>query len=240
MTAVLLHGFWGQPRDWSEVLQRLPLQQAVIAPDLYEDPALSPDTKLMDWPKRFWQWVDHHIGEQQIIIVGYSMGSRLAMHAIAYAPERVARALLVSGQVQVPGESHAERLAWEQDWAEKFQNEDWQSLQASWQEQSVFAASKPQERRESDALRSALGASLINWSPRNHLVDWKKVREFSPKIEWAFGALDQNYRPVANSLQELPVQGQITIIPNVGHRVIHESPEVIGDWIQGRNLRSEV
>jgi hypothetical protein len=51
-------------------------------------------------------------------------------------------------------------------------------------------------------------------------------------VEWAFGALDQKYVEFAKTLQALPVQGQITVIPNAGHRLTTDASDFIADWIQ--------
>ncbi len=234
MTTVLLHGFWGQPSDWNRVLQVMDLGRTVLTPDLYFDEPITPQTPLSEWPKRFWQWIDHEVGDAPITLIGYSLGARLALNACLHAPTRVHRALLLSGQVLLPESAHAARLQWESEYAERFLHEDWTTLSESWQEQSVFAGTSFLQRREDPALRRLLGLSLVNWSPRLHPFGWSDVKQLPSSVHWAFGALDQNYRSVVNTLQELPVQGQIAIIPNVGHRVIQDAAEWIGEWIENK------
>ena len=55
-------------------------------------------------------------------------------------------------------------------------------------------------------------------------------------MEWAFGALDQKYLKVVKSLQELPVQGQISIIPQAGHRLLVEAADFVSQWIEKGSL----
>ncbi len=59
---VLLHGFWGQPQDWNEVLKRVGLGVNVICPDLYEDGPLGPKHDLNTWTKNFHSWLAHEAG----------------------------------------------------------------------------------------------------------------------------------------------------------------------------------
>lgn len=229
---ILLHGFWGQPKDWNPVITQLPLGERVWAPDLYEPGPLSPDKDLKTWTDNFLAQVRSE-AEGPVQIVGYSMGARLALNAIARSPETFSRALLLSGAPFLPQEAAAERAAWEKDWAARFMKEDWAALEQAWQEQPVFSASATSERRHSHLLREMLGLSLTRWSPRHHGFDEETLKQLPSSVEWAFGALDQKYVNLAKTLQELPVQGQITIIPNAGHRLTADAADFIRAWIVG-------
>lgn len=231
MTTILLHGFWGQPKDWNAVLERLPLGAQVLIPDLYEAGPMDPSVSLKEWTTRFWRWVDTQVGSEKVNLVGYSMGARLAVNAAVQLPERISRALFVSGNPLLPQEYWSERELWENDFRSAFLNKDWDELERTWQEQPVFQASPAVVRRKTPELREMLGLSLTNWSPRSHPFGAAELKRLPATMEWAFGALDQNYLSVAKTLQELPVKGQISLIPQVGHRVITEAPGFICDWL---------
>ncbi len=240
MTTILLHGFWGQPKDWNLVLAQLPLGKSVLAPDLYEPGLLAPTTLLADWAGEFWKWVEAEVGQDPVTVVGYSMGARLALNAVLNSPSRIERALLISGNpVLAEGECDY-RLGWEEGFAKKFLHEDWPHLKLAWQEQSVFANTQPVDRRQTPQMREVLGLSLLNWSPRLHPFGWEELKSLPATIEWAFGALDHNYQLAAKSLQELPVKGQISLVPGVGHRVIQEAPHFVADWISCTNTKGKV
>lgn len=236
MITLLLHGFWGQPGDWNAVLQRLPISQPVLTPDLYDDGPLGPARPLNEWTDGFWSWVDENVGTQPVQIVGYSMGGRLALNALMRRPERVSRALLLSANPVIPAEAHAEREAWEVLWRERFRAADWKELESAWQEQPVFNSTQASVRRQSRGLRELLGLSLTNWSPRLHPFGWKEVENLGSRVDWAFGALDQKYVSIAKTLRELPVKGQINVIANAGHRLPGDAPDFIGSWIQSGRL----
>jgi 2-succinyl-6-hydroxy-2,4-cyclohexadiene-1-carboxylate synthase len=231
---VLLHGFWGRPQDWNEVLRGLPLNVEVHAPDLYEDPVLSPGIELKDWVKHFVNWCESRGAGAPVDLVGYSMGGRLALQALLQHPRLFRRALILSANPEIPRQEHKDREAWENQWAEKFQTQPWIELESAWQEQSVFTGSRGVARRRKDELREKLAQSLINWSPRRHLAGLEEVKALSPAVEWAFGALDQKYVEVAKTLASLPVQGQINIIPNAGHRLFTDAADFIVRWIENR------
>lgn len=228
---VLLHGFWGQPQDWNSVLGKISLGQEVLVPDLYEDGPLSPKHDLTAWTKNFLSWLDHHAGREPLRIVGYSMGARLALNAIIANPGRFAGALLMSGAAFIGKEDLQARAVWEELWRERFESQPWRELETAWQEQSVFTHSDTSARRHSEKLREVLPLSLTNWSVTKHPFDKEHVRRLGPSVQWAFGALDQKYLEMAKTLQDLPVQGQITIIPNSGHRLISDASDFVAKWI---------
>jgi 2-succinyl-6-hydroxy-2,4-cyclohexadiene-1-carboxylate synthase len=228
---ILLHGFWGQPADWNPVIARLPLGAKILAPDLYLDPALGPVSPLEDWVRAFWASIDREIGARPVDLVGYSMGGRLALNALMAEPGRTRRVLLLSTQPALPAAALNEREAWEEDWRHRFETAGWAELERAWEELPVFAGSNPAIRRKTRELRGLLGLSLVNWSPRRHPFTMADLRGLPAACEWAFGALDQKYVEVAKSLQELPVRGQITLLPQAGHRLPSDSAAFIGDWI---------
>lgn len=227
---VLLHGFWGQPSDWNPVIQRLPLGQQVWAPDLYEPGELSPDKDIETWTTNFVNQIREN-AEAPVQLIGYSMGARLAMNALIKSPDTFKNALLLSGAPHLhPGQSPEQRQAWEKHWALRFLKDEWAQLESDWQDQPVFEKTKSAQRRHSQTMREMLGLSLLNWSPRHHTFGTDEVKALPPTVEWAFGALDQKYVKLAKTLQELPVRGQITIIPNAGHRLTSDAVEFICDW----------
>jgi hypothetical protein len=124
------------------------------------------------------------------------------------------------------------RAVWEELWKERFESQPWAELEQAWQDQSVFGADEAVPRRHDEDLRQALALSLTNWSVTKHPFGKDHVRRLGPAVEWAFGALDQKYLETAKTLQELPVQGQIHIIPNAGHRLITEAAEFAAGWIE--------
>lgn len=231
---VLLHGFWGGPGDWKSVVENLPLFAPVLTPDLYENGKLSPSHELGGhWEENFTHFLDLEAGEEPVDVVGYSMGGRLALNAFLFKPERFRRILLLSTNPCLLDEhEHSAREQWEMGWAEKFRSSDLQSLESEWQRQEVFLADKQKTRRHDGGLGEKLAKSLTNWSIRRHRVTWASLKELPAKVSWAYGALDQKYQKTAKSLQELPVQGQITVVPDAGHRLVFEASDFISDWIQ--------
>jgi 2-succinyl-6-hydroxy-2,4-cyclohexadiene-1-carboxylate synthase len=230
MTTYLLHGFWGQPSDWQQVLTRLPLNESVHIPDLLVAGPLGPQNPLPQWADEFWKNVE----DEQVQLVGYSMGARLALSALLRHPKRVRRALLLSGNPWLDPQEHATRLAWEQDWQRKFRSLPWPQLEQEWQGIEVFSGSAALPRRQGPELRELLGLALVHWSIRLHDVTPRSLRNLPTAVDWAFGALDQKYLQVAEFLRQLEVGGRIEILPEAGHRLLIEASDFVSQWIQNR------
>lgn len=233
MNLVLLHGFWGRPSDWNELLKRLPLSTRVWTPDFYEPGPLAPHHSFKEWTPHFLEELDREFGKEPAAMIGYSMGGRLATHALIAAPERFSKALILSANPIWSEERDPNRAAFEKEWVQKFLKEDWATLAEEWQKLGIFSASPNLERRSSSMLREMLGQSLWNWSPSRHTFSLDQVKSLGPNVTWAFGASDQKYVQIGKSLQELPVKGQIVMIPNAGHRLITEAVDFMLDWGMG-------
>ena len=228
MTTILLHGFWGAPADWNQTLAQLPLGAPTWCPDLYRDEGLGPDVEPLKWADRFVHRVRAEVGERAQL-VAYSMGGRLALHALLRVPGLFTRTLILSAAA-VPEVTGA-RGAWERDWARRFREEPWDALERDWAKEAVIATSPAGPRRHDDALREGLAQSLETWSPTKHAFGAKELIETTAHVDYAFGAEDQKYRDQAKQLRALPVRGQITIIPKAGHRLPQDAPEFIARWI---------
>jgi pimeloyl-ACP methyl ester carboxylesterase len=160
------------------------------------------------------------------------MGGRLLVNTLLTDKSLFSRALVVSAQPLPLQESEArERRSWELGWREKFLTMEWADLEREWSNLSVFQGTFRPERREGTQLREMLGQSLVHWSPADAIHSARDLKSLNSHVEWAFGALDQKYSEVAKDLATVPVQGQITVIENAGHRVPFDAPAWLAEWI---------
>lgn len=226
MTTVLLHGFWGQPSDWTEVIKKLPLGQTLWTPDLYEPGPLAPHHTTEEWCAHFFDELNLRVGSGPVQVVGYSMSGRLLVNLVCTKPERFSRALILSAN-PLP----VERGEFEREWRAKFLEMPWDELEKSWDELSVFSGSQRPPRRRSAMMREMLGQSLINWGPSQNVYLAGELKSIAATVDWAFGALDQKYVSLAKDLATLPLQGQITVIENAGHRIPLDAADWVGRWI---------
>ena len=82
-----LHGFLGRPKDWDLLFQKMRQQfpkAEFIAPDLFASLKFGPNLGLEEWAKRFNAYIIANFKRTpEKILLGYSMGGRLALHSLA-------------------------------------------------------------------------------------------------------------------------------------------------------------
>lgn len=237
MNLVLLHGFWGQPSDWDLVLESLkkPLNdEQVFVPDLYKHPKLSPEYSFAQWSHNFLQTLNERFGDQELDLIGYSMGGRLALHALVTQAKRFRRTLLLSTRLNLGSLVKDERIQWTEKWSSRFKALDWTELSTLWEDQEVFVNSLPgRTRRTEDSLRTGLVQSLNAWSVLKHEFTLRQLEELPCEVDWFFGASDQKFHSVMKDLQTSRLKGQKKLIDRAGHRILWDRPDVVAQWIQG-------
>ena len=85
-TAVLLHGFLGSPDDWQPIADRLAGRVPCVAPPLADHPTLAAlETAI------------RRSVPGPAVLIGYSMGARLALHLLLRDPDRYRVGVLACG-----------------------------------------------------------------------------------------------------------------------------------------------
>lgn len=210
-----LHGFLGLPSDW-HYLQNFSL---IPYDHLLHPP--SPTNGLKEWGAQFNRIVDPLLPK---VLMGYSLGGRLAMHALTQKPELWSAAILISCHpgLSCPIKKH-ERLKKDCDWAERFEKEPWDSLMLQWNAQEPFKFSPPQKREENNYSRKQLSDVLRYWSLGNQDHLTPLLQNLTIPILWIAGKQDFAYASLAQSMSFAHPQSKIWIAENAGHRVPWES-----------------
>lgn len=221
-----LPGFLGQPTDWD--LLKLPIVEASI----YKPSFLG----MRGWAKAFNQSMQKQEGDK--ILIGYSLGGRLALHALIDNPTLWKGAILISSHLGLncPTKKQ-ERLAFDLQWAQRFSNLPWDALMHTWNDQSIFKGSFNPLRLEQDYTRKQLASILTDWSLAHQDNLKPSFEKIAIPILWIAGELDQHYADQASCLQLSHPQSKIWVAPRAGHRVhFHESDQLnyqIDQFIKG-------
>lgn len=173
---------------------------------------LPSDWHFLPWPHR--HYVDGAGGADDILI-GYSMGGR---RALAEA-HRFRKAVIVSAGLNAPDEA---RRARDEEWARRFETEEWSVLLRAWNAQPVFGGHEV-ARREEDFDRAELARALREWSPA--VLPPPTLEEIETPILWIAGARDAKYVEVARRAASRLPRAELWICPDAGHRVPWEQPE---------------
>lgn len=230
ITVTALHGFLGCASDWSQFSN---IHTIDIQMDAKSD-------TLWKWAQTF---NEAHPRQHSTthVLMGYSLGGRLALHALLSPMSPWDAAIIISAH---PGlASHKDkqaRLKKDLVWAERFEKESWNDLMAAWESQEVFAKSTHRfNRKEIDCDRSQLAEMLRRWSLGCQENLLPRLQSLSLPILWIAGENDLAYRDRALSLQLAHPLSRIWIAPNAGHRVPWEQPSLFQDELRIFNTKAQ-
>jgi 2-succinyl-6-hydroxy-2,4-cyclohexadiene-1-carboxylate synthase len=168
---------------------------------------LPSDWDFLPWP---------HSSTEGDVLLGYSMGGRLALQLLER--ERFEKAVIVSAGLNAPDPG---RRARDEEWARRFESEDWPSLIRAWNAQPVFGGHEL-PRREEDYDRAELARQLREWSPA--VLPPPSLESIDTPILWIVGERDARYVEIGrHAVARLP-NAQLWICPDAGHRVPWEQP----------------
>ena len=196
----------------------------VEAVNLYENEYES----FGDWREQFYEKVEEQTKGEPSLLLGYSMGGRLAMNACVHRPS------LWSGVIAVgadPGlisdDARSKQLQKDLEWARRFRTEDIQELLVEWDELPVFCGRSNCASREIPELDSEKISRFFDVFSKarqgNMLPMLRKLK--TPPLLYISGCDDIKYTKIGQDLAAhcMPVRHQI--IPNAGHRVPWESQD---------------
>lgn len=234
MTIWSVHGFLGLPSDFdlvkSKCLSEKPDLQW-ISVDYNHARELSPSNTLKEWGAHFNQWVQKK-GDSERILVGYSQGGRLGLHALKDNPGLWKAAILLSPNPGIREGEKPFRKQTDEEWAERFLSESFQKLVNEWNSQSVFKGSLTEpERKEENYNRHHLADALTRWS----VAEQEDFREFlahaSVPILYVAGDQDSKYCQIGQSLKLANPRMHFEIIPNCSHRILFDQPDLLSEAI---------
>lgn len=216
---VALHGFLGLPSDW----QHFDRVAKIHAVDLWQGIDRLPTENAFDlWAERF-----EPVGEKPVLL-GYSMGGRLAMHLASKRPELFSGVMIVSANPGLVNESEKPaRLANDLQWAERFRSEPWETVIGAWNAQPVLRTppgAMQLPRNESDFDRNALARALDIWSLARQRDLRRSIANLPIPALFVSGEKDTKFDQLMRGL-ELPKRSEYRAVAGAGHRVPWDRPD---------------
>lgn len=254
---IALHGFLGRPVDWNWLSDSV--NETVSARDLFEDVfSIQSDDKSKNLKSThehcaFSQWAtllnssaEDFLREakEKPLLLGYSMGGRLAMHALIERPDLYRGAVLVSSH---PGlkctEERALRLETDLKWAKRFAEENWSEVLSDWNAQGVLqtpALKNSFDRKEEQFNRKALSLAMNHWSLGRQRDLRHELTKLDIPLFYVTGENDEKFTHLIQNLQ-LGSGHRHVIISKAGHRVPWEQPksfaEALSEMLPGASVQ---
>ncbi|MDF1662610.1 MAG: alpha/beta fold hydrolase [Planctomycetota bacterium] len=243
MLLVCLHGFCGQSKDaepFFAALKRLKPSSTLNfwAPDLFKDEGpLSPRHGFLDWARNFEEALRKQPVEDGLVFVGYSLGGRLLLHALAQLQSSktawpIHQAFFLSSnpgwieEAEVPG-----RRRWEKQWSRRFLEDEWSALQRDWNALAVFESSQEAQREEHLFSRELLALALENWSVTRHERDLEDIKSLPQ--HWCFGSKDAKYKALGQRMVQQARPGEFCAVffEGSGHRLLLDAPDELAQYL---------
>lgn len=154
-------------------------------------------------------------------LLGYSMGGRLALHALLAQPNVWKSAIMVSAHTGLSDE--AERVARRRkdaEWAALALKGDWSEFLKRWEGQGVLKGdvSLP-SRLPLKSRRASIARSFTDWSLGTQEDLSESLGEIECPVMWVTGAEDQKFTDIGRSATAKLPNGEHRILADCGHRV---------------------
>lgn len=247
---IALHGFTGRGSDWALLRDRLK-GHAWLTPDL---PGHGPDPSGE-------AGLDAHLGtvartlgffSEPPVLLGYSMGGRIALHAALATPERFSALVLIGAS---PGlDTETERTARRESdaaLAGRILSSDMREFLAGWDAQPLLAGRsampEPWKTRsfESRAKNTpeGLAASLAGVGTGALPSLWEQLRDLEIPVLLITGANDEKFTALARRMAEKIPGAEHAVIPDAGHAAHLERADnvaaVIAAWLAKTPAKTE-
>ena len=247
-TLVMLHGFTGSAAGWGRQLDTLAAYGLrIIALDLLGHG----QSDAPDDPQRY--TIEHcqqdilaalqelGVSKGRAILLGYSMGGRIALYA---AFSGFFRALILesaSPGLEDPVERERRRIS-DETLAASIEREGIQAFIGRWEKLTLFASQKtlPLECRETlrrqrlQNRATGLAQSLRGVGLGVQPSLYARLPTLQIPVLLIAGELDTKFTAIARQMVQALPQAQVRIIPGAGHTVHLEQPEefvsLVGDF----------
>jgi 2-succinyl-6-hydroxy-2,4-cyclohexadiene-1-carboxylate synthase len=173
------------------------------------------------------------------VVVGYSMGGRLALHLALAEPERVARLVLIGAS---PGLADAaerqDRQRLDEELADWLEGSTIEEFAARWAQTPVLAGQPPAvaELVHQDRLRNTpadLARALRGLGTGALPSVWDRLGELAMPVTLIVGERDEKFRGIAQEMVAAIPQAEVVIVPGTGHAVHLEAPGRVAEVIAG-------
>ena len=203
---VALHGNLGMPDDWLELEQLCGLtfdKRCLWEPDAMEFDA----------------------GD---ILLGYSLGGRLALQAAVAAPEKFNKIIVLSAHAGLATEAERKaRRLHDAVWAERALTLPWPEFLQRWDAQDVLGASC-QDRSGLEKYRHEISRGFTQWSLGRQADLREGLKELRCPLTWITGAQDEKFTQLASNAGA----GEHHIVKGAGHRVHFDQPLAVAELLR--------
>ena len=216
-----LHGAVGMAADWKDLAVTLKQDNVPLARvDLWQFLACCP-MPISEFGAAF----NKEVHAKNPVLLGYSMGGRLALHALLENPSKWSKAVIVSAHTGIAEEGKIPRQALDAAWAAKALKGEWSAFLNEWNAQGVLDGATMPDRRSLQPRREAVARSFMDWTVGVQEDLLQQLEKVTCPVLWIVGERDTKFLKVAKAAVEAIPNAKLVVVPDCGHRVPWEKPE---------------
>lgn len=177
------------------------------------------------------------------ILVGYSMGARMALHVALQHPKLISQLVLISG---TPGlRTEAERIARlksDNELADRIEKIGTKAFLDEWLALPIFAGLTDNTNQRMERLSNSakgMADSLRFAGTGTQESQWPHLHKLLMPVHLVVGETDTKFTAIANDMQALLSSSQLTVVPSVGHTVHLENSTMVGKLLDSIILRDD-
>lgn len=233
-----LHGAVGTASDWRPLANGLAeIGISTRAVDLWRFLEFGSVT-MPEFGKRLNADAEGEVSRgRRRVLIGYSMGGRLALHALSEnGPWDAAVIISANPGLRDPQEISTRR-AIDTLWATQALTLGWDDFLGKWNAQPILGAAMRGDREDKKLIqrRREIARSFVDWSVANQPSLWDRLHEIQIPMLWIAGERDEKFSEIAKEAVSLLPNAQLALAPEAGHRVPSENgnwlAEEIGRWL---------
>ncbi|NOX36222.1 MAG: 2-succinyl-6-hydroxy-2,4-cyclohexadiene-1-carboxylate synthase [Calditrichaeota bacterium] len=237
-TLVFFHGFLGSHLDWEDVIKRLPERYRTLAVDLpgHGKTEVTPagHARCFTMPRvaaALAQWIGT-ASESPVVLIGYSLGGRLALYLAVHYPDLFRAIVLESASpgLRTASERH-QRRQWDEHWARQLEREPFPRFLEKWYNQPLFRTLK--HHPSFDALFRQRLNNRPEWLA--HVLRgmgtgvqpslWEHLPTLKKPLLLLTGEKDPKFRAISEEMVRMAPKCSVKVIAGCGHNIHRENPD---------------
>jgi 2-succinyl-6-hydroxy-2,4-cyclohexadiene-1-carboxylate synthase len=238
---ILLHGFGQNSTVWNETVARLPAG-AHLTPDLrgHGSNRLDPSGGEGDLVS---DCLDLAATQPQELLVGYSMGGRIAMRAVLENQDLFSGLVLISTTPGIADPTMRKaRLESDLQLAELLEGGQVDEFERRWQGADIWQSQPEKISAISKAMRSesnavALAQSLRSFGSGAIQPVWGRLAEIRIPVLVVVGGLDPTYLSIAEQMTEAISDSELLVVESCGHSIPLEAGPLLAAGIESFSRR---
>lgn len=230
VSLICIHGFLGHKEDFSQLVDCLKQSYQILTIDLpgfgsskeiYPLSLFSIHLEILFLMKTY--------QIEQAVIIGYSMGGRIAAHFAAHYPSYVKSLILLSTALSV--EDYLKRSDQTTLWIKILKESTLENFILKWYSQPLFEGITTQtiEKRKKNKKENVL-QYLSELCPTKEMADISYLQRLKNGL-FFYGERDEKYKKLAKNYSSLLPRWQFSGIKNASHAVLENNSAEISEKV---------